>query len=171
VVTRILASDVTGNIQILASTLGLDLKLNDKFSLSFGSKFEMIDQKITYDVASIPNGDVNRSDFEILPYIYGKYALTENSNFKFGASKTYTLPQFKELAPFLYEDISTNNSFGNPHLYLSSNYNLDLKLEVFPSKNELYSITYFGKIIQNPINKAMVATVATGDTSVTAVDN
>lgn len=158
-------STYSGNIQIFATTLGLDLKLNDKFSLSFGSKLEMINQNISYNVAAVPSGDVNRSDFEVLPYVFGKYALTESANFKFGASKTYTLPQFKELAPFLYEDISTNNSFGNPHLYLSTNYNLDFKYEIFPTKNELYSITAFGKIIQNPINKAMVATVATGDFS------
>jgi outer membrane receptor protein involved in Fe transport len=158
-------STYSGNIQIFATTLGLDLKLNDKFSLSFGSKLEMINQNISYNVAAVPSGDVNRSDFEILPYVFGKYAINDKSNFKFGASKTYTLPQFKELAPFLYEDISTNNSFGNPHLYLSTNYNLDLKYEIFPTKNELYSITGFGKIIQNPINKAMVATVATGDFS------
>lgn len=158
-------STYSGNIQIFATTLGLDLKLNDKFSLSFGSKLEMINQNISYNVAAVPSGDVNRSDFEILPYVFGKYAINDKSNFKFGASKTYTLPQFKELAPFLYEDISTNNSFGNPHLYLSTNYNLDFKYEIFPTKNELYSITAFGKIIQNPINKAMVATVATGDFS------
>ncbi len=158
-------STYSGNIQIFATTLGLDLKLNDKFSLSFGSKLEMINQNISYNVAAVPSGDVNRSDFEILPYVFAKYAINDKSNFKFGASKTYTLPQFKELAPFLYEDISTNNSFGNPHLYLSTNYNLDFKYEIFPTKNELYSITAFGKIIQNPINKAMVATVATGDFS------
>jgi hypothetical protein len=37
----------------------------------------MIDQKITYDVSSIPNWDVNRSDFEILPYIFVKYSIND----------------------------------------------------------------------------------------------
>ena len=38
-------------------------------------------------------------------YLTLKYELNDKQNLRLGASKTYTLPQFKERALFLYEEV------------------------------------------------------------------
>jgi hypothetical protein len=42
---------------------------------------------------------------EYLPSLTAKYEVNEKQNIKFAASKTYTLPQFKERAPILFEEV------------------------------------------------------------------
>jgi hypothetical protein len=42
----------------------------------------------------------------LLPSLIFRYAINDNQNLRFGASKTYTLPQFKERALFIYEDVA-----------------------------------------------------------------
>ena len=92
-----------------------------------------------------------------------KYEVNEKQNLKLAASKTYTLPQFKERAPFQFEDVN-QVYFGNPFLYNSTDYNVDVKWEYFPKNGEVISLTGFGKLIQNPINEVTVAS-ATNDIS------
>lgn len=98
---------------------------------------------------------------EYLPSLNAKYSINEKHNLKFATSKTYTLPQFKERAPFLYEEVG-QSYFGNPYLYNSTDYNADLKWEYFPKNGEVISVTGFGKLIQNPINEITVVS-ATND--------
>jgi outer membrane receptor protein involved in Fe transport len=92
-----------------------------------------------------------------------KYELNEKQNLRFGFSKTYTLPQFKERALFVYEDV-TEVKVGNPNLYASDDYNFDLKWEMFPKSEELISVTAFGKYILNPMNEVTIAS-STNDIS------
>jgi outer membrane receptor protein involved in Fe transport len=71
---------------------------------------------------------------------------------KFALSNTYTLPQFKEKVRILFEDVQQSYE-GNSKLYASTNYNADLSWELYPSKEEILTVTAFGKLIQNPINE------------------
>jgi hypothetical protein len=48
----------------------------------------------------------------ILPSLTLKYKINEKQNLRLGVSKTYTLPQFKERALFVYEDV-TEVKVGN----------------------------------------------------------
>ena len=74
---------------------------------------------------------------------------------RFSASKTYTFPQFKELAPFLYEAVNFN-SFGNPDLKPAENLNADLKFEHYFSDGGLIAVTGYYKYIANSINVIQV---------------
>ena len=49
-------------------------------------------------------------------------------------------------------------------MYASDDYNFDLKWEVFPSADELISVTGFGKYILNPMNEVTIAS-STNDIS------
>lgn len=100
---------------------------------------------------------------EFLPNLILKYKLNEKQNLRLGASKTYTLPQFKERALFMYTDVM-QTKIGNPELYSSQDYNLDLKWEFFPQSDELLSATAFGKYIIDPMNEVTMAS-ATNDIS------
>lgn len=161
-----------GGEQIInAGFASLEYNLSEKLSAMGGLRFEKVEQKVSWRTqldASGKSNTFNRNEF--LPSILLKYELNNKQNLRLGASKTYTLPQFKERALFIYEDV-TEVKVGNPDLYPSQNYNLDLKWEVFPKSSELFSITVFGKYILDPINEITLASstndisfINTGDT-------
>ena len=143
-----------GNQNINAGYLELEYTFSDKFTGIFGVRGEQIKQSLNYNT-SVNIGQSELSELQILPSMSLKYTLNEENNLKFAASKTYTLPQFKERAPFLFEDV-VNNSIGNPNLYSSDNYNADVKWEYFPERDEVISVGVFGKYIENPINEVRI---------------
>lgn len=153
-----------GNMNIHAGFVNVGYNFFDKFSAIVGVRLEKISQQIEWKTQLDNNG--NKSTLNknaILPNLHLKYAISAIQNLRVAASKTYTLPQFKERAPFIYEDV-TEIKFGNKDLYASDNYNLDLKWEIFPTKDEIVSATVFGKYIKNPINETNIAS-ATNDIS------
>lgn len=142
----------------------LQYKLTPKTTAVLGLRGEQIFQDVTWKT-QIDNSGRNESfeRNEILPSLLVKYEVNDKNNIRFAASKTYTLPQFKERALFVYEDV-TEVKVGNPYLYPSEDYNLDLKWEFFPKNDELMSVTLFGKYIVNPINEITLAS-STNDIS------
>jgi len=153
-----------GNQYINAGLANVEYKISEKFSGFIGLRVEHIFQELSWKTSLDPNGDKNDFDqLEFLPNLSLKYALNEDQNLKFGFSKSYTLPQYKERAPFQFEEV-TQIKFGNPDLNLSSNYNIDLSWELFPNRGEVISLTGFSKIIYDPINEVIVAS-ATNDIS------
>ncbi len=149
--------------QIISAGFGaIEYQFSPKLYVIGAFRSEYIIQDIGYDT-SLKQGKKNFDTMEYLPSLSAKYELNEKQNLKLAASKTYTLPQFKERAPFLYEEVG-QAYFGNSFLYNSTDYNFDLKWEYFPKGGEVISITGFGKYILNPINEATVAS-ATNDIS------
>lgn len=147
----------SGEQNIHAGFANLEYRLTDKFSAVVGLRYEKIDQTVQWRTqldATEQTNKFNRNEF--LPNLSLKYALNTTQNLRLAASKTYTLPQFKERARFIYEDI-TEIKVGNPYLYPSQNYNLDLKWEIFPMNDEVISVAAFGKYIQDPINEITMA--------------
>lgn len=148
-----------GEQQIHAGYVSLDYDLTDRLSSVLGVRYEYIRQYVDWMTQLDPGNDNTLTRTPFLPSLNLKYELNEKQNLRLGASKTYTLPQFKERAPFVYDD-GTVPRQGNPYVYPSDNYNLDLKWELFPSSSELVSLAAFGKYIQNPINEINVAATA-----------
>lgn len=153
-----------GEQNINAGFASLEYKLSDRLSAVLGLRFERVEQTVDWITQLDPEGGKNSFERnEFLPNLVLKYELTDDQNLRFGASKTYTLPQFKERALFIYEDV-TEVKVGNPHLYPSQNYNVDLKWEMFPKSEEVISATLFGKYILDPINEITLAS-STNDIS------
>ena len=154
---------------------------SEKFSANIGLRYEKVKQKVDFDtnLATTTNPNTNPSLIDenfVLPSFNLKYNFTENSIMRLAGSKTYTLPQFKEVAPFLYEDISFN-SFGNPDLLIADNYNIDLKYEYYFSPSEIVAVTGFYKNIKNAINRIEVNSAAgelsyvnTGDANIAGIE-
>ena len=142
----------------------MEYQFTPKFTTVIGLRAEQIFQDVTWKT-QIDNSGRNEAfeRNEFLPSLLMKYEVNEKNNLRFAASKTYTLPQFKERALFVYEDV-TEIKVGNPFLYPSEDYNFDLKWEFFPKKEELISVTVFGKYIINPINEITLAS-STNDIS------
>ena len=149
---------------IHAGIASLEYKFSEKLSGVFGVRFEKVEQTVNWRTQLDAAGGTNTFDRnEFLPSLVMKYELNDKQNLRFAASKTYTLPQFKERALFLYEDVM-ETKIGNPYLYPSQNYNVDIKWEMFPKSDELFSVTLFGKYILDPINEVNLAS-STNDIS------
>ncbi|MCK6608407.1 MAG: carboxypeptidase-like regulatory domain-containing protein [Flavobacterium sp.] len=149
--------------QIISAGFGaIEYQFTPKLFVIAGFRSEYIIQDIFYST-SLKTGKKLTDTMEYLPSLTAKYEINEKQNIKLAASKTYTLPQFKERAPFLFEEVG-QSYFGNENLYNSTDYNFDLKWEMFPKNGEVISFTGFGKYIQNPINQVTVAS-ATNDIS------
>ena len=133
-------------------------EFNENFIVSGGLKFERNHQRVTYDTniaSSAIDGPSEIDRSYILPSINIKYNFNENSIFRIAASQTYTFPQFKETAPFKYQDVNFSSQ-GNPDLKPSENINFDSKYEYYFSSSELVSLTGFYKYIQNPIARSEI---------------
>ncbi len=144
-----------GRQDIHAGFTSLEYAFSSKLTAILGTRIEQINQTLNFNTSL--NSDSNELDqFEILPSISLKYELNEKQNLKFAASKTYTLPQFKERAPFQFDETPTMSTLGNPALYTSTNYNFDLKWDFFPKSEEIISVGVFSRFINDPINKITI---------------
>lgn len=132
-------------------------QFNPHWVLNLGLKYDNVDIKVDYNVnrgGSEGSNTIEKDYF--LPSLNLKYNLNDKNSFRLGASKTYTLPQAKEISPYRYVGVNFNSQ-GNPNLKPSDNYNVDLKWDFNPSTGELISLTAFYKLIQNPISRIEVA--------------
>ncbi|MCL6216716.1 TonB-dependent receptor [Zunongwangia pacifica] len=126
-----------------------------KFNFNIGARYQNDQIEVTYDVGNIPGriGSSQINNDNIYPTFNIKYGLSDKTNLRIAGSKTITLPEFKEIAPFEYVSPTGQVTRGNQNLEASKNYNLDVKYEFFPSNDELISLTGFYKNIKDPINK------------------
>ncbi|UJH66201.1 TonB-dependent receptor [Allomuricauda sp. SCSIO 65647] len=143
----------SGELETHAGFADYQWKISEKWSAIPGLRVENYNQSVLYDVINVEPGEVNFTQTELLPSLNVKYSPNDKNNYRLAFSRTISIPEFKEVAPFVYEDV-TQQIGGNPDLLntLSEIYNLDLKWEVFPSQGELISAAVFGKVISDPVN-------------------
>ncbi|GHA44669.1 collagen-binding protein [Salinimicrobium marinum] len=127
-----------------------------KWNFNLGARYQKDELEVDFEVNNYPSTlpqFANKSYDNIYPSVNLRYSPNENSNIRLAASKTITLPEFKEIAPFEYVSQTGQITRGNPDLEASRNLNLDLKYEFFPSAGQLISLTGFYKKIDDPINR------------------
>lgn len=149
-----------GKRDIIAGYAQFIYPVSEKFTLQVGVRNENIKQKVDFrtSLSESSNPTVGPSEVNknyVLPSLLAKYSFSEKNALRFAASQTYTYPQFKETAPFLYEGVNFNN-FGSD-IIPSTNYNFDLKYDFYLSKSEIVSIGGFYKFIKDPINRIRVS--------------
>ena len=127
------------------------------FTANVGVKYDNVNLKVDYNVnrgGSQGAQKIDKSYF--LPSLNLRYNISEDHALRLAASKTYTLPQAKEISPYRYVSVSFKSQ-GNPDLKPSDNYNVDLKWDWYISPSELFSVTGFYKYIKRPISRIEVA--------------
>lgn len=127
-----------------------------KWNVNLGARYQADLLDVAFDVNNYPVNKphtVHKTYDNIYPSLNVKYSVSEQSNIRLATSRTITLPEFKEIAPFEYVSQTGQITRGNPDLEASTNFNFDLKYEFFPSSGELISLTGFYKNIKDPINK------------------
>ncbi|MBI9056622.1 MAG: TonB-dependent receptor [Labilibaculum sp.] len=144
------------SLDVYSGYLNADFQLK-KLSGNVGVRYEKDELEIDWDVANFVGriGNLSNKYDNILPALNLKYQLSDKTALRLAVSKTITLPEFKELAPFEYVSPTGRVTKGNPDLNNSENYNLDIKWEMFPTAKQLISASAFYKMINDPINLAL----------------
>ena len=132
-------------------------QLTSKFIANAGVKYDKVDLTVDYNVnrgGTQGSRKIDKSYF--LPSLNLRYNVTDKQSLRLSGSKTYTLPQAKEISPFRYTGVSFNSQ-GNQNLQPSDNYNVDLKWDYYLTPSEIISVTGFYKYIKNPISRIEIA--------------
>jgi TonB-dependent receptor len=146
------------NTYVAAYVTG-DFHVDSRSSMSAGFRAEINTQGLTTRVVNQNQTLVNNTIFSPLPLFNFTYHLTEQQNIRFSYSATVNRPEFRELAPYSYFDFNLLADIrGNATLKTATIQNVDAKWELFPSKNELISVTAFYKHFRNPIETFLIPT-------------
>ena len=132
-------------------------QFTSKFIANLGLKYDDVYMKVDYNVNRGGNTGEQKIDKSyFLPSLNLRYNVNDDHALRLAASKTYTLPQAKEISPYRYVSVRFNSQ-GNPDLKPSDNYNIDLKWDWYLSPSELFSVTGFYKYIKRPISRIEIA--------------
>jgi len=119
---------------------------------NIGLRMDIAEMTVNHRVQHVQPGEESIRKNYFLPSLNLKYDLNDKNSIRVGASKSYTLPQSKEISPYQYVNISFSSQ-GNPNIKPSDNYNVDLKWDYYMSSGELLTLTGFYKYIVNPIGR------------------
>ena len=100
----------------------------------------------------------NKSKKSLLPTSTINYDLSEKSKIRSSYSKTLARAQFREYAPYAYQEFfGSDVSIGYPFLKNTDIASFDIRYDYYPKGLELVSIGYFLKTFRNPIEVVLVA--------------
>ncbi len=134
------------------TSLGFNFgKLGGNLSL----RYEINQIDVAWDINNddpLRDPEIEKNYKELYPSFNLKYDIHDAHILRLSGSKTITLPEFKEIAPFAYTSPNSTIIQGTPELKASENYNADIKWEYYKSPDELISVATFYKNIKDPIN-------------------
>jgi outer membrane receptor protein involved in Fe transport len=119
----------------------------------FGARYEdAVETVVTTAAGATPTRIAN--DYW-LPAATVTWNFADNMQLRLHGSKTIARPQFRELAPQIYQDFESDREFtGNPFLTDSKLTNAEARFEYYFRRGERFSLAGFYKKIDNPIESA-----------------
>ncbi|CCH56683.1 TonB-dependent receptor plug [Fibrisoma limi BUZ 3] len=154
--TRDLDSYKGTNTYLAAYATG-DVYFGPRANVTLGFRGEFNNQSLESVVNNVNQQLVDRDVFSPLPSVNFTYKLNEKQNLRLAYSSTVNRPELRELSPFTYFDFNQlANVRGNPSLLTATIQNIDAKWELYPTPNELISITAFYKYFKNPIETFLI---------------
>lgn len=124
--------------------------ITPNFMIQAGIRMDNVDLTVNYGEGEQTKNESHIDEMYWLPSLNIKYDINEDHTVRLSGSKSYTLPQVKEISPYQYINIGYV-SFGDPNIKPSDVWNIDLKWDWYMSPKELLSLTLFYKDIKNPI--------------------
>lgn len=135
-----------------------DIAISKALRIVTGARIERVETQVdSYDpYGALIGGSLNArlNTTNVLPALSATYALSESMNLRAAATRTVGRPEFRELAPFRFDDYRTS-TYGNAALTSTDITNLDLRWEWYPNPGELISVSAFLKDFVNPIEKVL----------------
>jgi hypothetical protein len=155
----------TASNQLMAFYAGTRFRLGSKLDLSGGVRAEYNRMKLSSFINAL-RVEVDNPILSVLPSVNVAYRFSEDTSLIRAAySRTLNRPEFRELAPFGYYDFTRNTVlYGNDSLKNAAIDNLDLRYELYPTKEELISFGVFYKRFTNPIEMFFVPGSGSGGT-------
>lgn len=147
------ASDAyTGQSGLSAGYAMFENKFGNRVKLAWGARMESFRQQLQSTDYTGALVDIDRTTTNLLPSANLTFILNENNQLRLSASQTVTRPEFREIAPFGFYDFYLNAGIvGNPNLEPGKILNLDVRYELYPGANQLFSVSLFYKKFNNPI--------------------
>ncbi len=146
-----------GDQDIQAGYGMVDVNLGSGWRVIGGLRIERSLQTLdTVDVFAIDSRTIQTrlDDTDLLPSINVVYSVTPRMNIRGAYSQTLSRPNFRELAPFEFTDVTGGNPVvGNPNLQRTRISNVDARWEWFTGPTELLSASFFYKDFDNPIEQ------------------
>ncbi len=123
-----------------------------KFRLIWGVRVEDFVQTLNADTQTEGVVDLNVKKVDVLPSANLIFSINSKQNLRLSYSQTLNRPEYRELAPFGFYDFTTQFfTQGNPNLKRASIQNYDFRYEFYPAKGQLFTMSYFRKKFENPI--------------------
>jgi outer membrane receptor protein involved in Fe transport len=139
----------------------LELPIVSAFDITGGARIEhAYIETNTFDPFD-PNGmpvTANLDNRDVLPAATATLRLPHDLQVRAGYGRTLNRPDFRELADTRYFDLETNLLWvGNPDIKRASIENFDARFEWYYTPDEVFSVSGFLKLLDDPIENAQVA--------------
>jgi outer membrane receptor protein involved in Fe transport len=147
-----------GGQQLFAGYLMSDLGFRDNLRLLAGARLEFSHQVLeTKDpIGSDKEIAGDLSNFDLLPALALTWGFVEDMQLRAGFARTINRPNFRELSPARFFDITIGAEFrGNPELDRAAINHFDLRWEWYPSEAETISVAAFLKTFESPIENSV----------------
>jgi len=156
-----------------AAYLAADVEIIPLVQVAFGVRYEDAEQSVkpislfTGDPVIFAPAPLENQYW--LPTATVTWNFAEDMQLRVGASKTIARPQFRELAPQVYQDPDTDRTYiGNPNLVDSELVNFDARYEWYFSRDEYLTAGFFYKDIEKPVE---VYLINAGSSTITSFVN
>jgi TonB-dependent receptor len=160
--------DYRGKMNVEAGYLMLDVPVLERLSLIGGVRVEstkigIVNQAEPFATWLPPgstaptqlnpgDADVDFSQDDVLPSLGAVLTPADKWTLRLGYSETIARQTFKELSPILQQEYAGGPIFiGNPDLEMSSLKNYDVRLDYAPYQGGLFSVSWFYKDLEGPI--------------------
>lgn len=143
-------------------------KVSDALTLQGGLRVDVLSQEVstginsdtpTSTVLAGKDSESPRMKPFILPSFNVRYDINDQHTLRLSASKSYSMPRFKEVSTYSYVNIDFT-SRGWSQVRHSELYNVDLKYDWYFSPSELFSVTAYYKHIKDPLSRVFLAGTA-----------
>ena len=131
----------------------IEAELTDKLRATVGVRYEDGGENVQPVGSAL--APTNLSNSYWLPAATLTWQFVPDMQVRLHASKTIARPQFRELAPQIYQDFESDREFtGNPFLQDSQLFNAEARYEWYFAPGQRLSVAGFYKKIDNPIEAA-----------------
>ena len=156
-----------GYIDETSPYLSLKLRPTEQIETVFGLRYVDLTQTIDEYMTDALNGSldivISSSSTEVkefFPSFSMKYEYDAKNVFDIAASKTYIMPDLRELSGVYNHPFEPATIIGNPDLVNTIMYNLDLKYSYFISDDEFVKLGLFYKYMEDPIEDVKLYSTA-----------
>lgn len=149
-----------GDLDVFGAYLKADIEFSPTLRADYGVRYENAELTVqTLDRFSRLGVASNLNNEYLLPSASVTWNFMDDTQLRFGFSKTIGRPQFRELASSRFLDPESDRTFvGNPNLVDSRFENYDLKLERYFGRNQYVTLSGFYKKITNPVEESTYET-------------